>query len=132
MTKPKHLVLSKREQQIMDCIYAQGKATADDVRRSIADAPSYSSVRALLRILVDKGHVRYEKVGPRYVYYPTRSRRSASGQALKRVVNTFFEGSIEKTVAALMDVSGDLPTTEHLARLQKLIDRAKKQGRRRK
>jgi predicted transcriptional regulator len=130
MPTPDHPVLSKREQQIMDCIYARGKATADEVQRCIADAPSYSSIRALLRILVDKGHVRYEKEGPRYVYYPTRSRRTAGGQALKRVVNTFFEGSIEKTVAALIDVSGNPLSPEHLEKLQALIDQARKQGRR--
>lgn len=129
MAKDKLPILSKREQQIMECIYTQGKATADEVHRGIPDAPSYSAVRALLRILVDKGHVRYEKEGPRYVYFPTRSRKSAGGPALKRVMNTFFEGSIEKTVAALMNVHDKSPSNDQLDQLQRLIDQARKQGR---
>lgn len=122
-------VLSKREQQIMDCIYTKGKATADEVHRGIPDAPSYSAVRALLRVLVDKGHLRFEKSGPRYVYFPTRSKKSASGPALKRVVNTFFEGSMEKTVAALMNLHENSLSNEQLDQLQGMIDQARKQRR---
>ena len=121
--------LSKREQQIMDCIYQQGKATAKDVHQSIPDAPSYSAVRALLRILLDKGHLRYEKEGLRYVYSPTRTKKTAGVPALRRVVNTFFEGSMEKTVAALIKVSGKPLSKEQFDRLQGLINDAKKQTR---
>lgn len=121
--------LSKRERQIMDCIYKQSKATASDVHRGIPDAPSYSAVRALLRILVEKGHIRYEKEGLRYVYFPTRTKKTAGVPALRRVVNTFFEGSMEKTVAALMKVSGKPISKEQLDNLQLLIDQAKKPAR---
>ncbi len=132
MTQYDLLVLSKREQQIMDYIYAKGQATAGEVQRGIADAPSYSAVRALLRILVEKDHLRFEKEGARYVYYPTRSKRSAGGPALKRVVNTFFEGSIQKTVAALMNVHDRQPSNDQLDELQKVIDQARRQGRKSK
>ena len=118
--------LSKRERQIMDFIYAQGKATAGEVHKGITEPPSYSAVRALLRILIDKGQLRHEKDGPRYVYYPTSSRKSVAVPALKRVVNTFFEGSVEKAVTALMNVNGNMPTNEQLDKLQELINKARK------
>ena len=117
--------LSKREQQIMDCVYKLGKATGGEIRNGIPDAPSYSAVRALLRILVEKGHLRHKQNGQRYVYFPTRSKSAAGGPALKRVMNTFFEGSMEKTVAALLKVSGPKLSSEQLDHLQSLIDQAK-------
>ena len=117
--------LSKREQQIMDCIYRLGQATGGEVLNGIPDAPSYSAIRALLRILVDKGHLRIEQDGQRYIYYPTKSKTAAGGPALKRVMNTFFEGSMEKTVAALMKISGSRLSSEQLDHLQDLIDQAK-------
>ena len=115
-------LLSKREQQIMDFIYSQEQASASEVHKGIPDAPSYSAVRALLRVLVDKGHLRHEKVGPRYVYYPTTPKKSVAAPALKRVVNTFFEGSIEKAVAALMNVNGKAPSDKELDNLQEMIN----------
>ena len=126
MTKNELSLLSKREQQIMDFIYANGKATGSDVHKGIPDAPSYSAIRALLRVLIDKGHLRHEKDGPRYVYHPTTSRQAVAVPALKRVVNTFFEGSVEKAVAALMNVNGKSPSNEQLDQLQGLIDSARK------
>ena len=122
MAKNELSLLSKREQQIMDFIYSQGKGTAGEVHKGIPEAPSYSAVRALLRVLIDKGHLRYEKDGPRYVYYPVSSKKSVGGPALKRVVNTFFEGSFEKAVAALMDVNGKAPSNKELDQLQEMIN----------
>ena len=126
---PREDVLSRRERQIMDIIYAQGRATAAEVLERLADPPSYSAVRALLRVLEDKGHLQHEQDGPRYVYKPTVSRTRARQTALERLVHTFFDGSPEQAVAALLDMSaGDLGD-EELARLQKLIEQARKEGR---
>src|SRR5207253_2851751 len=95
--------LSRRERQLMDIIYARGEATAAEVVDALPDPPSYSAVRALLRILEDKGHLRHRSDGPRYVFAPTQPRASASRSALKRVLHTFFEGSLSSAVAALVD-----------------------------
>ena len=126
---PREEGLSRRERQIMDIIYAQGRATAAEVLERLADPPSYSAVRALLRVLEDKGHLQHEQDGPRYVYKPTVSRTRARQTALERLVHTFFDGSPEQAVAALLDMSaGDLGD-EELARLQNLIEQARKEGR---
>ncbi len=125
MTKSDVPGLSRREQQIMDCIYRRGEATVGEVRSEIPDAPSYSAVRALLRILVDKGHLRFEQDGQRYIYYPVQSKSAAGRPALRRVMNTFFEGSMEKTVAALLKVNGPRISNQQLDHLQALIDEAK-------
>jgi len=117
--------LSRRERQIMDIVYQQERATAADVRAALPDPPSYSSVRALLGILESKGHLRHVKDGARYVYLPTRSRRGAAKSALQQVVQTFFAGSVEQTVATLLSVS-DAPLSEdEWERLSALIDKAK-------
>ena len=117
--------LSRRERQIMDIVYRQEKATAADVLASLPDPPSYSSVRALLGVLETKGHLRHLKDGARYVYLPTRPRHSAARSALHQVVQTFFAGSVEQTVATLLSVS-DAPLSEaECERLSALIDRAK-------
>jgi len=117
--------LSRRERQIMDIIYRQERATAADVLAALPDPPSYSSVRALLGILESKGHLRHVKDGARYVYLPTRSRRGAAKSALQQVVQTFFAGSVEQTVATLLSVS-DAPLSEdEWERLSALIERAK-------
>jgi len=120
--------LSKRESQIMEVIYASGKATANDVHENIDDAPSYSTIRALLRILLDKGHLKYEKEGLRYVYYPTCPREVASSSALKKIITTFFEGSIEKTVAALLDNSDKQLSKAQLDAMAEMIDQARSKG----
>jgi predicted transcriptional regulator len=118
--------LSRRERQIMDAIYQLGQATASEVMQSIAEPPSYSAVRALLRVLVEKGHLTHEEQGPRYVYRPTIARDRARRSALERLVETFFEGSTEQTLAALLDLSA--PSDEELARISKMIENARKEG----
>lgn len=118
---------SRRERQIMDVIYQRGQATAAEVLDALPDPPSYSSVRALLRVLETKGHLRHRREGSRYVFLPTVPADEARRSALARVVRTFFDGSTQATVAALIDESS-LSLAE-LDRLQELIDRARKEGR---
>jgi len=121
----KHHQLSRRERQIMDVIFARGEATAADVTAALPDPPSYSAVRAMLRILEDKGALRHREDGPRYVFKPTESREKASRSALQRVVQIFFDGSLASAVAALVETKdGALPAAE-LARLEAIIKKAK-------
>ena len=121
--------LSRRERQIMDIIYQQERATAADVLAALPDPPSYSSVRALLGVLETKGHLRHVKDGARYVYLPVRSRRGAAKSALRQVMQTFFAGSVEQTVATLLSVS-DAPLSEdEWERLSAVIDKAKGESR---
>src|SRR3954464_6714503 len=101
MTRPSGL--SRREREIMDVIYREGRATASDVQAALTDPPSYSAVRALLRILEEKGHVRHEEDGPRYIYLPTVPRHKAAHEALHDLVDTFYEGSAGMAAAALLD-----------------------------
>jgi predicted transcriptional regulator len=119
--------LSRRERQILDILYAKGVASAADVQASLPDPPSYSAVRALLRILEEKGHARHETRGQRYVYLPMEPRESARTSALSRIVKTFFDGSAAQAAAALVD-SGAL-SEEDLNTLSSLIERARKEGR---
>ena len=119
--------LSRRERQIMDVIYARGQATVAEVVSALPDPPSYSAVRALLRILEQKGHLRHEEVGPRYIFLPTVSRDRARKSALRNLVRTFFDGSPAQAAAALID-QADL-TADDMARLSELIDKARKEGR---
>lgn len=128
-SKESHLNLSRRERQIMNVIYAQGSATVQDVVSQIPDPPSYSAVRAMLRVLEDKGHVSHEQEGPRYVYVPTVPRDEASRSALRQLVRTFFDGSAEQAAAALLDMSGPDLTKDELDRLQQAIETARKEGR---
>lgn len=126
---PDNQTLSRRERQIMDILYRLGSATAAEVKENISDAPSYSAVRALLRILEEKGHVRHAYDGPRYVYAPIVSRPVAQKSALKQIVKTFFDGSTSNAVAALLDMSAkDLSDTE-LERLAEIVEQAKREGR---
>ena len=118
--------LSRRERQIMDIIYQQSQVSVADVRENLPDAPSYSTVRVLLRILEEKGHLTHQKDGPRYIYRPTQPRHQAGQFALKQVVQTFFDKSIERTVAAL--VADAEVSEEELERLSQLIVQAKKGG----
>ena len=120
-------LLSRRERQILDIIYAKGSATAAEVRDAMDDPPSYSAVRTLLRILEEKGHARHETLGTRYVYLPSVPREHARTSALSRIVTTFFDGSAAQAAAALVD-SGSLSKDE-LERLSALIERARKEGR---
>jgi BlaI family transcriptional regulator, penicillinase repressor len=121
--------LSRRERQIMDAIYRLGQATAAQVMDNLPEAPSYSAVRALLRILEDKGHLRHEKVGPRYVYQPIVPAGTARENALQHVVTTFFEGSVSQAVAALLEHADTELSEGELARLQLRIEKARKEGR---
>lgn len=120
--------LSRRERELMDIVYRLERGTAAEIRQQMADAPSYSAVRALLRILEGKGHLKHEYDGPRYVFSPTVSRARASASALKQVIATFFEGSTEQTVAALLDMESKDLTDDHFDRLQELIDHARREG----
>jgi predicted transcriptional regulator len=119
--------LSRRERQIMDVIYARGRATAAEVTAALPDPPSYSAVRALLRILEQKGHLRHEEDGPRYVFLPTVSRDRARRSALRNLVRTFFDGSPAQAAAALID-QADLSEAD-VARLAAMIEKARKEGR---
>src|SRR5262245_61691249 len=119
--------LSRRERQILDLLYAHGSATAADVQHSLPDPPSYSAVRALLRILETKGHARHEQQGTRYVYLPVVPRDSARQSALTRLVKTFFEGSAAQAAAALLDSS--TLSKDELEHLSSLIERARREGR---
>jgi predicted transcriptional regulator len=121
--------LTRRERQIMDIIYRLGRATAHDVLERLPDPPGYSAVRALLRLLEERGHVRHVQEGARYVYLPAVARHSAQKSALAHVVRTFFDGSVEQAVAALVDSSRAKLSRTELDRLADLIDKAKKEGR---
>ena len=124
MEDSRTLKLSRRERQIMDIIYRHGRMSVADVLENLPDAPSYSTVRALLRILEEKGHLTHQKDGPRYIYRPTQPRHQAGQSALKQVVQTFFDKSVERTVAAL--VADAEVSDEELDRLSQLIEQAKK------
>ncbi|MEQ1757356.1 MAG: BlaI/MecI/CopY family transcriptional regulator [Vicinamibacterales bacterium] len=128
MAQTQSAQLSRRERQILDLLYKAGKATAADVQAALPDPPSYSAVRAMLRILEDKGHVRHDLDGLRYVYMPTVGRDRAKRSALKHVVNTFFDGSAAQVMAALFEMSPRELGDEELARLKRLIDNAGKDG----
>jgi len=128
MVARSHEHLSRRERQIMDIIYRRGEGSVADVLEAIPDSPSYSTVRALLGILEEKGHLKHHKDGPRYVYRPTRPQQEAARSALKRLLETFFDGSAEKALAALLDASDVELPPEELERLAKLIEKARKEG----
>jgi predicted transcriptional regulator len=121
--------LSRRERQIMDALYKAGKATAAQVRDALPDAPSYSAVRALLRILEEKGHVRHEEREGRYVYLPRVPRGRARRSALRQLLDTFFDGSPAAAVAALLDETAARVEDRELGRLAELIQKARKEGR---
>jgi predicted transcriptional regulator len=123
-----HRDLSRRERQILDILYERGQATAAEVQTALPEPPSYSAVRALLRILEDKGHVRHQQDGPRYVYVPTVARDNAKRSALRHVLRTFFDGSAEQAISALLDESSTKLSPAELDRLARLIDDARKSG----
>ena len=128
MPKPLHTALSRRERQIMDILYKEGRATASDVGRALPGQPSDSTVRTQLRVLETKGHVRHEEEGLRYVYTPVVSRRVVRKSALKHLVDTFFDGSTENVVAALL--GGDARVSdEELDRIAALVAKAREDER---
>jgi BlaI family penicillinase repressor len=128
MRKDTHRNLSRRERQIMDILYQRGRASASEIHEALPDRPSYSAVRAKLRVLEEKGHVRHEEQALRYVYLPTLARDTARRSALRHVVATFFEGSVEEAVAALLDLSAANLSKKDLDRISNIIEEAKKEG----
>jgi predicted transcriptional regulator len=128
MKKDGHRNLSRRERQIMDILYQRGRASASEIHAALPDAPSYSAVRAKLRVLEEKGHVRHEEESLRYVYLPTVARETARRSAMRHMLSTFFEGSVEQAVASLLDVSAANLSEQDLERISSLIEGARKEG----
>jgi predicted transcriptional regulator len=120
--------LSRRERQIMEILYQRGKASVSEVREGMHDAPGYSAVRAMLRVLEEKGHVRHQAEGLKYVYAPTVAREKAKRSAVKHLLDTFFAGEPDQIVAALLDVSATRLTREELDRMSEMIEEAKREG----
>jgi BlaI family penicillinase repressor len=118
--------LSRRERQIMDILFARGRATGQEIQEGLADKPNYSSVRTILRVLERKGYVRHFEEGLRYVYEPTVARAAASRSALQRIIRTFFDGSAKEAVAALLDPSAFHVSEEELKELARMIDVSKR------
>ena len=129
MATKSHIHLSRREQQIMDVVYRRGRASVSEVHKAMPHPPSYSAVRATMRILEEKGHLKHRKLGNKYIYLPTRSRREAGHSAVRRLLQTFFDGRPEQAVAALLDASNPAPSDEQLDRLAELIKKTRKEGR---
>jgi BlaI family penicillinase repressor len=129
MTKSStHTTLTRRERQIMDVLYRRGRATAAEVMADLPGEPNYSTVRTQLRVLEDKGHVRHEEEGVRYVYAPAVPRHAARKSALKHLVETFFDGSAEQVVAAVLGGEAWRLSDEDLDRIGELIEKARKDG----
>jgi len=126
MTAKSHAVLTKRERQIMDLLYRLGRATATEIRESLSGSPSDSTVRTQLRVLEEKGHVRHEELGLRFVYLPTVPRHTARKSALNHLVDTFFDGSHAKVVTMLLGSDGSRLSDEELDRIAHLIAAARK------
>jgi BlaI family transcriptional regulator, penicillinase repressor len=125
-----HTTLARRERQIMDVLYRRGRATAAEVMGDLPGNPSYSTVRTQLRVLEEKGQVRHEEEGLRYVYSPAVPRHTARRSALRHLVNTFFDGSAEKVVGALLGGEGARISEDELARIAELVAKAKKESKR--
>ncbi len=128
MAKAPFTHLSRRERQIMDLLFKHGRATAAEIQAAMPDPPSYSAVRAMLRVLEDKGAVRHEQDGPRYVYRPTIGRDAARRSAVDHLLHTFFDDSAGEAVAALLDESATTMSDAELDRLATLIDKVRKAG----
>jgi BlaI family penicillinase repressor len=121
--------LSRRERQIMDALYRLGRATAAEIHQAIPDPPSYSAVRAMLRVLEEKKHVRHEEKDLRYVFIPVVPRDKARRSAVRHMLETFFDGSPEQAVATLLDVSARNLSEEEYDRLAALVEKARQEGR---
>lgn len=128
MAKSLHTALTRRERQIMDILFRRGRATAADVMEELPGEPSYSTVRTQLRVLEEKGHVRHEDDGVRFVYMPAVTRHAARKSALRHVIETFFDGSPEKAMAALLGGEASKLTDAQLERIAELIEKARKEG----
>ena len=120
--------LTRRERHIMDILFRLGRATAEEVMGELSGNPSYSTVRTQLRVLEQKGHVRHEEAGRRFVYMPAVRRQSVRKSALRHVVDTFFDGSVEKVVAALLGGEAARVSDDELKRISDLVERARKEG----
>jgi predicted transcriptional regulator len=123
-----HATLTRRERQIMDILYKRGRATASEVLDELPGTPHYSTVRTQLRVLEEKGHVTHEEDGVRYVYMPAVPRRAARKSALRHLVDTFFDGSAEQVVAAVLGGEGTKLSEDELDRIADLMEKAKKEG----
>lgn len=123
------LDLGRRERQIMEVVYSLGRASASEVRARLADPPSYSAVRAMLRILEEKGHLQHAQEGIRHVYFPTARHEDVRGSAVRHMVRTFFAGSTAAAMAALLESSDEPPSDEELDALARVIHQAREQGR---
>src|SRR5262249_36082161 len=121
-----HHKLSRRERQIMDVLYKNGRATVTEVMEGIPEAPGYSAVRSMLRILEEKGHVRHETDGAKYVYLPTVNREKAKRSAIRHLIQTFFDGSPGKAVAALLDESSSRLSEAEFNKLEEMLKKARK------
>ena len=124
----RHADLTRRERQIMDILYRLGRATAGEVMRQLPGDPSYSTVRTQLRVLEEKGHVHHEEQGLRYIYAPALARHAARKSALRHLVETFFDGSAEKTVAALLGGDASKLSEDELRRIAEIVTKARKEG----
>src|SRR4026207_370443 len=123
-----HVSLTRRERQVMDILYKRGRATASEVLDDLPGTPHYSTVRTQLRVLEEKGHVTHEEDGVRYVYIPAVPRRAARKSALRHLVDTFFDGSAEQVVAAVLGGEGSRLSEKELDRIAELVAKAKKEG----
>lgn len=128
MSRTLHTTLSRRERLIMDILFRRGRATAADVMAELPSDPSYSTVRTQLRVLEQKGHVRHEQEGLRFIYAPVVARQTARKSALRHVIETFFDGSPEKAVAALLGGEATKLSDDELDRIASLITKARKEG----
>src|SRR5678816_1595624 len=128
MAKSLHHVLTRRERQIMDILFRRGRATANEVMGDLSGDPSYSTVRTQLRVLEEKGHVKHEEEGLRYVYIPVVARHTARKSALRHLLDTFFDGSAEKAVAALLGGEASRLSEEELNRIADLVDKTRKES----
>lgn len=130
MSKTRLTTLSRRERDIMDILFRRGRATAEEVMHDLSGDPSYSTVRTQLRVLEDKGHVRHEEDGRKFVYMPAVARAAARKVALRHLVDTFFDGSVERVVAALLGGEAARLSDDEWQRIQRLVEDAKKEDKR--
>ncbi len=128
MSRNDYLQLSKRERQIMDIVYRLGRATANEIMENLSDPPTHHAIRALIRILESKGHLKHKKNGVQHVYFPTRAKATIRRSALKNLVETFYGGSIEETISALISDADTQLSEDELERLSCLIQQEKEEG----
>jgi predicted transcriptional regulator len=130
MSKSRLTALSRRERDIMDILFRRGRATAEEVMHDLTGEPSYSTVRTQLRVLEEKGHVRHDEDGRKFVYMPAVTRAAARKVALRHLIDTFFDGSVERVVAALMGGEAARLSDDELRRIQQLVEDAKQEDKR--